>query len=281
VLADGRRIEVFANIGNARDARLAVEQGAEGVGLLRTEFLFHDRATPPSEDEQVAALTEIAERLEGRPLIVRTLDAGADKPLPFVAHEPEANPFLGKRGIRVSLEQPELFSAQLRAILRVAAAHPLAVMFPMVSTAAELLAARALLDTARAQLSSDAPLEVGAMIEVPAAALQAEQLAPHLDFFSIGTNDLSQYTMAAERGNPALAGLLEDALEPVLTLIANVTAAAEAHGRWVGVCGELAGDPEVAPRLVALGVRELSMAPGRIPGVKARLRDATAVRSPE
>ena len=212
---------MFANIGNADDARLAVEQGAEGVGLLRTEFLFHDRATPPSEDEQVAALTEIAERLQGRPLIVRTLDAGADKPLPFVAHEPEANPFLGKRGIRVSLEQPELFSAQLRAILRVAAEHPLSVMFPMVSTVAELQAARRLLDAARAELGSDAPLEVGVMIEVPAAALQAEQLAPHLDFFSIGTNDLSQYTMAAERGNPALAGLLKDALEPVLILIAQ------------------------------------------------------------
>ena len=272
---------MFANIGNADDARLAVEQGAEGVGLLRTEFLFHDRATPPSEDEQVAALTEIAERLQGRPLIVRTLDAGADKPLPFVAHEPEANPFLGKRGIRVSLEQPELFSAQLRAILRVAAEHPLSVMFPMVSTVAELQEARRLLDAARAELGSDAPLEVGIMIEVPAAALQAEQLAPHLDFFSIGTNDLSQYTMAAERGNPALAGLLKDALEPVLILIGNVTAAADRHGRWVGVCGELAGDPDGAPRLVALGVRELSMAPGRIPGVKARLRAAAVVRGPE
>ena len=274
VLADGRRIEVFANIGNASDAQLAVEQGAEGVGLLRTEFLFHDRATPPSEDEQVAALTEIAERLEGRPLIVRTLDAGADKPLPFLPTTPEANPFLGKRGIRLSLEQPELFAAQLRAILRVAAEHPLSVMFPMVSTVAELRAARRLLDAARDELGSTAQLGVGAMIEVPAAALGAAQLAPHVDFFSIGTNDLSQYTMAAERGNPALAGLLEDALEPVLTLIASVSAAAEAHGRWVGVCGELAGDPDAALRLVSLGVRELSMAPSRIPAVKARLRDA-------
>ena len=164
-----------------------------------------------------------------------------------------------------------------------AAEHPLSVMFPMVSTPAELLAARELLDRAREQLGSSAPLEVGVMIEVPAAALEASRLAPHLDFFSIGTNDLSQYTMAAERGNPALAGLLKEALEPVLTLIANVTAAADEHGRWVGVCGELAGDPEAALRLVAIGVRELSMAPGRIPGVKAHLRgaDATAVRRPE
>ena len=276
VLADGRRVEVFANIGNASDAQLAVSQGAEGVGLLRTEFLFHDRATPPSEDEQVAALTEIAERLDGRPLIVRTLDAGADKPLPFLTIEPEANPFLGRRGIRLSLEQPELFSTQLRAILRVAAEHPLSVMFPMVSTVAELQAARRLLDGAREALGSTAQLEVGVMIEVPAAALQAAQLAPHVDFFSIGTNDLSQYTMAAERGNPALAGLLAEALEPVLTLIASVTAAAEEHGRWVGVCGELAGDPDAALRLVSLGVRELSMAPARIPAVKARLRGQAA-----
>lgn len=272
VLAGGRRVEVFANIGSADDARLAVEHGAEGVGLLRTEFLFHDRPIPPSEDEQVAALTEIAERLRGRPLIVRTLDAGADKPLPFLATEPEANPFLGRRGIRLSLQQPELFSAQLRAILRVAAEHPLSVMFPMISTVAELQAARRLLDAARDELGSAAPLEVGAMIEVPAAALEAARLAPHVDFFSIGTNDLSQYTMAAERGNPALAGLLEDALEPVLTLVASVTAAAQEHGRWVGVCGELAGNPDAALRLVSLGVRELSMAPARIPGVKARLR---------
>ena len=277
VRADGRRIEVFANIGNASDARLAVEQGAEGVGLLRTEFLFHDRATPPSEDEQVRALTEIAERLKGRPLIVRTLDAGADKPLPFLPMEPEANPFLGRRGIRLSLAQPELFSTQLRAILRVAAEHPLSVMFPMVATVTELQAARQLLDDARAALGSTAQLEVGVMIEVPAVALQAAEFAPHVDFFSIGTNDLSQYTMAAERGNPALAGLLAAALEPVLTLIAMVTAAAEAHGRWVGVCGELAGDPDAAPRLVSLGVRELSMAPSRIPAVKARLRQPAAI----
>ncbi len=178
VLTDGRRVEVFANIGNASDAQLAVSQGAEGVGLLRTEFLFHDRATPPSEDEQVAALTEIAERLGGRPLIVRTLDAGADKPLPFVRMEREANPFLGRRGIRLSLEQPELFSTQLRAILRVAAEHPLSVMFPMVSTVAELQAARRLLDGAREALASTAQLEVGVMIEVPAAALAGGATRP-------------------------------------------------------------------------------------------------------
>src|SRR4051794_19384277 len=273
VLPDGRRVEVFANIGSIADADLAVAQGAEGVGLLRTEFLYLERAEPPSEDEQAAVLTKIARRLGGRPLIVRTLDAGADKPLPFVATDREANPFLGRRGLRLSLAHPDLFSAQLRAILRVAAEHPVSVMFPMVTTLAEVEEARRLLDAARARVGATAPIEIGAMIEVPAAALRADELAPHLDFFSIGTNDLSQYVAAAERGNPALAPLLEAVREPVLALIASVVAAAERHGRWVGVCGELAGDPEVALRLVEIGVRELSMAPGRIPAVKEYLRE--------
>ena len=272
-LRDGRRVEVFANVGSAAEARHAVEQGAEGVGLLRTEFLFLDRATPPDEEEQVAVLGEIARALDGRPLIVRTLDAGADKPLPFLRQEPEDNPFLGRRGIRLSLAEPELLRTQLRAILRVAAEHPLKVMFPMVATLEEVRAARAELDQARAELSSDAELDVGVMVEVPALALQAAQVAPEVDFFSIGTNDLAQYTMAAERGNAALAGLLDDSLAPVLALIATVTAAAEAHGRWVGVCGELAGEPEAAVLLAGLGVRELSMSAGRIPAAKAALRE--------
>jgi phosphoenolpyruvate-protein kinase (PTS system EI component) len=246
-----------------------VEQGAEGVGLLRTEFLFLDRATPPTEDEQVEALTAIASALQGRPLIVRTLDAGADKPLPFLPQEPEDNPFLGVRGIRLSLAQPDLFRTQLRAIVRVAERHPIAVMFPMVATLDELLAARALLDEVR----GDARLEVGVMVEVPALALQAAEIAPHADFFSIGTNDLAQYAMAAERGNAALAELLDRAVPAVLALIARVTDAARAHGRWVGVCGELAGDPRAAVLLAGLGVSELSMAASRIPAVKAALRE--------
>jgi phosphoenolpyruvate-protein phosphotransferase/dihydroxyacetone kinase phosphotransfer subunit len=272
-LRDGRRVEVFANVGSAADARSAVEQGAEGVGLLRTEFLFLDRETPPDEEEQVAVLRDIARALDGRPLIVRTLDAGADKPLPFLRQQPEDNPFLGRRGIRLSLAEPDLLRTQLRAILRVAAEHPLKVMFPMVATLEEVHAARAVLDRARDELGSDAELDVGVMVEVPALALQAALVAPEVDFFSIGTNDLAQYTMAAERGNAALAGLLDDSLAPVLALIAQVTAAAEAHGRWVGVCGELAGEPEAAVLLAGLGVRELSMAAGRIPAVKAALRE--------
>jgi phosphocarrier protein FPr len=274
--ADGRRVEVFANVGSPAEARLAPGQGAEGVGLLRTEFLFLDRATPPTEDEQVAVLTEIAEALGGRPVVVRTLDAGADKPLPFLRQDPEDNPFLGRRGIRLSLAEPDLFRTQLRAILRVAERHPLKVMFPMVATVREVRAARGLLDEERAALGSAAELEVGVMVEVPALALQADAFAREVDFFSVGTNDLAQYAMAAERGNAGVAELLGGSLAPVLALIAAVTEAAEAHGRWVGVCGELAGEPEAAVLLAGLGVRELSMAASRIPAVKAALRATDA-----
>jgi phosphoenolpyruvate-protein phosphotransferase/dihydroxyacetone kinase phosphotransfer subunit len=272
-LRDGRRVEVFANVGNPAEARLALDNGAEGIGLLRTEFLFLDRTEPPGEEEQADVLREIAGALEGRPVVVRTLDTGADKPLPFLPQENEPNPFLGRRGIRLSLSSPDLLRTQLRAILRVAAEHPLKVMFPMVATLEELRAARGLLDEARAELGSRAELEVGVMVEVPALALEAARFAPEVDFFSIGTNDLAQYVMAADRGNAAMAGLLRDSLAPVLALTAAVTAAAAAHGRWVGVCGELAGDPRAAVLLAGLGVRELSMAGSRIPAVKAALRE--------
>jgi multiphosphoryl transfer protein len=272
-LRDGRRVEVFANVGNPAEVRSAVEQGAEGIGLLRTEFLFLDRASPPGEDEQAEVLSEIARAVDGRPVVVRTLDAGADKPLPFLVQDPEPNPFLGRRGIRLSLSSPELLRTQLRAILRVAAEHPLKVMFPMVATVEELRGARALLDEARADLGSRAELEVGVMVEVPALALQAGLFAAETEFFSIGTNDLAQYVMAADRGNAAMAELLDGSLAPVLALVSAVTEAAEARGRWVGVCGELAGDPAAAVLLAGLGVRELSMAAGRIPAVKAALRE--------
>jgi multiphosphoryl transfer protein len=278
-LRDGRRVEVFANVGNPAEAGTAVDNGAEGIGLLRTEFLFLDRAEPPTEDEQADVLREVARAMDGRPVIVRTLDTGADKPLPFLPQETEPNPFLGRRGIRLSLASPELLRTQLRAILRVAAEHPLKVMFPMVATLEELRAARALLDEARAELGSRAELEVGVMVEVPALALQAAQFAAEVDFFSIGTNDLAQYVMAADRGNAAMAGLLDDSLAPVLALIAAVTAAAAAHDRWVGVCGELAGDPRAAVLLAGLGVRELSMAGSRIPAVKAALRETDSAEA--
>ena len=273
---DGRRIEVVANVGSPADVDLAVANGAEGVGLLRTEFLFLERESLPSEEEQFAAYDDIAARLKGLPLVLRTLDVGADKPLPYLPSRPEANPFLGVRGIRLGLDQPELLEAQLRAVLRAAAAHPLKVMFPMVATLAEYREAVSVLERAREQLEhageTAGQLEVGIMVEVPAAALAAEAFAPEVDFFSIGTNDLTQYTLAAERGNERLADLA-DALHPsVLRLIEAVTESAQRHGKWVGVCGELASEPLAVPALVGLGVTELSVNPPAIPTVKEAVR---------
>jgi multiphosphoryl transfer protein len=272
VTRDGTRIEVAANLGSPAEVQGALEQGAEGVGLLRTEFLFLDRDAPPSEDEQLAVYGEIARALGDRPLVIRTLDAGADKPLPFLRQAPEDNPFLGRRGIRLALARPELLDTQLRALVRTAAEHPLKVMFPMVATLGELRAARAALERAQAQTRARGRLEVGVMVEVPAVAIAAQRFAPEVDFFSIGTNDLSQYTMAAERGNPDVAALIDGPLPPVLRLVALVTRAAAATGAWVGVCGELAGEPGAAALLVGLGVTELSMAAPRIPEVKEMIR---------
>jgi len=285
VTLDGRRIEVVANIGSPEDVATAIENGAEGVGLLRTEFLFLERDSMPSEDEQVAAYTSVAKGLEGRPLILRTLDVGADKPLPYLPQRPEANPFLGVRGIRLALEQPELLETQLRAVLRTAAEYPLKVMFPMVATLEEYRQAKAVLADVRAGLErAGAPtpdeLDVGVMIEVPAAALAAEQFAPEVDFFSLGTNDLTQYTMAAERGNAAVAGLADGLHPSVLRLIRTVAEAANERGKWAGICGELASDPVAVPVLVGLGIAELSANAPAIPAVKQAVRglDGEAAR---
>ena len=274
---DGRRIEVAANLGAVAETAGVVAEGAEGVGLLRTEFLFLGREDAPGEDEQYAALAEVATGLAGRPLVIRTLDVGADKPLPFLAQDPEVNPFLGRRGIRLALARPDIMRTQLRAILRVAAEHDnVKVMFPMVAALGELRAARAILDEERAALGIDPPLEVGIMVEVPAVAVAAERFAREADFFSIGTNDLAQYTVAAERGNEHVAELATGPVPAVLALVEAVVRGARAHDRWVGVCGELAGDPLAAALLVGLGVTELSMAAPRIPDVKAALREVDA-----
>jgi multiphosphoryl transfer protein len=274
---DGLPIEVAANVGSPDDVAVAVEAGADGIGLFRTEFLFMARDAMPSEDEQEAAYRAAAEALGGRPMIVRTLDAGADKPIPYLAQPAEANPFLGVRGLRLGLERPELLDAQLRAILRVAADHPVRVMFPMVATLEEFRAGHAAVERAKSVLvdaGGPAPdrMDVGVMIEVPSAALAAEGLAEAADFFSIGTNDLAQYTLAAERGNERVAALA-DALHPaVLELIRLAAAAAAARGRWTGVCGEIAGDPLATPLLIGLGVTELSMSAPSIPHVKQVVR---------
>jgi phosphoenolpyruvate-protein kinase (PTS system EI component) len=271
-MRDGTRIEVSANVGGIEDARRAVKMGADGVGLLRTEFLFSERAQMPSEDEQADVLRKICQVLEERPVVVRTLDVGADKPLPALPMEPEANPFLGRRGLRLSLAQPEVFATQLRAIVRVAAERPLKVMFPMVATAAELDAALATVQEARTATATDGRLEVGIMVEVPAAALLAGQLVRRAEFCSIGTNDLTQYAMAAERGNERVGNPLSGPQPAVLALVQATVKGAETRGRHVAVCGELAGDPASALLLVGLGVQELSVSPPLIPEVKEALR---------
>lgn len=278
---DGARVEVAANLGSPEEAARAVAAGADGVGLLRTEFLFLHRQQAPDEEEQEAVYRSIAAALEGRPLTLRTLDVGGDKPLPYLPLPAEANPFLGVRGIRVGLAQPDLLLTQLRAALRVAADHPLRIMFPMVATVAELLEARRLLEEAATTVSVDpGTVEVGVMVEVPAAALSAAHLARHADFLSIGTNDLTQYTLAAERGNPQVAALADPLHPAVLSLIAATAEAGKRHGRWVGVCGELAGDPQVAGLLLGLGVGELSVVVPAVGLVKQAVRavDGEAAR---
>jgi multiphosphoryl transfer protein len=283
---DGHHLEVAANVGSLRDAELGDANGADGVGLLRTEFLFQTGDKPPDEETQRAAIEEIARLLNPRPVIVRTLDVGGDKELPYINLPVEANPFLGVRAIRLSLREPELFRTQLRAILRAGAQANLRVMFPMVTNLRELRTARQMLAEEHLGLKEKEvphawPIQTGIMIEVPGAALTSSVLAGEVDFFSIGTNDLTQYTLAAERGSAALAEFA-DALHPaVLRLIHQVVEAAHAQGKWVGVCGELAGDPVATAVLVGLGVDELSLNPGGIPRVKAIIRQIDTVGAQE
>jgi phosphocarrier protein FPr len=272
VTRDGVVIEVAANIGGAEEASRAVEAGADGVGLLRTEFLFMEAESLPGEEAQERIYSAIATRLGGRPLTIRTLDVGADKPLPYLRSVHEDNPALGLRGIRLGLAQPEVLIAQLRAVVATARRSPVRVMFPMVSSAGEVDAARALLTEAAG--SEPLSLEVGVMVEIPSAALSAARLAERVDFFSLGTNDLSQYTLAADRGNAEVAALA-DAFHPAtLRLIAATVRAARARGRWVGVCGELAGQIEAVPLLIGLGVRELSVAVPAVARIKEAVRAA-------
>ena len=269
---DGRRIEVAANLGSASEAEEALGWGAEGVGLFRTEFLFMERDELPSEEEQYQAYSAVARAFGTRPVILRTLDVGGDKSLPGVEQPPEDNPFLGWRGIRMSLDVPALFGPQLRAILRAAAHGNLKVMFPMVVDAGEFRAARGMLDARREELEAEGvptgPVEVGVMIETPAAALGAAELAREAAFFSIGTNDLVQYTLAADRGNERLKHLQGADHPAVLELMKMTCEAAGERGIPVGVCGEAAGDAAMIPHLLALGVTELSMGAPSIPRAK-------------
>jgi phosphocarrier protein FPr len=272
---------VLANIASLDDAVQAVRHGADGVGLLRTEFLFLGRSEPPTEDDQLAIYLSIGETLEGRRLTVRTLDGGADKPLPYLSVPSEANPFLGLRGLRLSLHHTEFFKQQLRALLRTAMRYPVTVLFPMVTTIDELKAARSLLGEAAVEIGcqpGELPLglEIGAMAEVPAFALRAYAAVALVDVISIGSNDLTQYTLAAERGNAHVAALA-DPLDPaVLKLIAEITRAATSE-TLVAVCGEIAADPSASAVLIGLGVKQLSMNPRAIPEVKDVIRSLSTI----
>ncbi len=270
---DGYRIEVAANIGDVESAKLAIEYGAEGVGLLRTEFLYLERSTPPTEDEQYSAYCAIAEALEGRTLIIRTLDIGGDKPVPYLKMAQEGNPFLGCRGIRLSLKETWLLETQLRAILRAAYQHNIKVMFPMVADVSEVRRVKELMAEIRNELEKSGipyaeEIEVGIMVETPAAALAADILADEVDFFSIGSNDLIQYTMACDRTNEALSYLYQPLHPVILRLIKWIIEAAHIKGKWVGICGEMGGEPKCIPILVGLGIDELSMQPAAIPTAK-------------
>jgi phosphoenolpyruvate-protein phosphotransferase len=283
VTRDGRRIEVGCNAAGVDDARRAAAAGADGIGLLRSEFLFLGSDRLPSEDEQVAVLEAVTTAMGGRPVILRTLDVGADKPLPALPQPPEANPALGVRGLRLQLlRRPDLLLDQLRAALRVSARHPLRLMFPMVSTLDELRQAKALLAQARADVNPSAAdgtgMQVGIMIEVPAAAVGADVLAAEVDFFSLGTNDLTQYLFAADRTNPELAPLADSLHPAMLRMIDQVVKAAHRRHRWVGVCGEMASDLGAVPLLVGLGIDELSVHPPVVARVKALVRRLDAAQ---
>ncbi len=268
-MADGTRIQAFANLGSIADARLAVQNGAEGSGLLRTEFLFLERDAAPTVAEQTADYQAIADALDGRPLIVRLLDIGGDKPAPYLPMAAEENPALGLRGIRVGLAHPQLLDDQVRAILAVAPVGQCRIMVPMIASLDELRTVRATVDRIASELGLGQQVPVGVMIETPAAAVTADLIAADADFLSIGTNDLTQYTLAMDRGNPAVAAGIDGLHPAVLRLIAQTCEGGRVHGRWTGVCGGLASDPLAVPILIGLGVTELSSAPAMIPEVKA------------
>jgi phosphoenolpyruvate--protein phosphotransferase (EC 2.7.3.9) len=273
VTKSGRSVQLGANIGTPEDLEVVLNNGAEGVGLFRTEFLFMDRDKAPSEEEQFEAYKSVALGMEGKPVIIRTLDVGGDKQIDYLNLPKEMNPFLGYRAIRLCLDKVELFKAQLRAILRASTFGNIKVMFPMISSVEEVLSAKRILKEVSEELNDneiayDKELEVGIMVEIPAAAIISDLLAAEVDFFSIGTNDLIQYTTAVDRMNEKVAHLYNPNNPAVLRLVKMVIENAHAHGKWVGMCGEMAGDPEFIPALIDMGIDELSMAPSSI--LKAR-----------
>ncbi|GAC41629.1 phosphoenolpyruvate--protein phosphotransferase [Paenibacillus popilliae] len=284
VTQDGLTISLTVNISSTRELEIADQNGAEGVGLFRTEFMYMDRSYPPSEAEQLAVYRDVAEHYKDSQVIIRTLDIGGDKPMEYLNLPEEDNPFLGYRAIRICLDQQELFKSQLRAILRASAHGPVALMIPMISSVEEIIAAKVVLEEAKAELRDeglpfDEKLPVGIMVEVPAAALIADRLAEEVDFFSIGTNDLVQYTLAVDRMNEQIAHMYDPFHPAVLRLIRHTIEAAQARGIGISICGEMAGDTRAVPLWIALGVTKLSMSPRFIPRVKAAIHRTTRTGS--
>lgn len=264
VTKDGKQVELAANIGTPRDLEGVQNNGAEGVGLYRTEFLYMDSAELPTEDEQFEAYKEVLEGLNGKPVVVRTMDIGGDKELPYLELPNEMNPFLGYRAIRISLDQDDIFRTQIRALLRASIYGELRIMFPMISNLNELRQAKAIVAEEREKLEGEGTevsdsLQIGIMIEIPAAAMLADQFAKEVDFFSVGTNDLIQYTMAADRMNERVSYLYQPYNPSILRLIDNVIKAAHKEGKWAGMCGEMAGDQTAVPLLIGMGLDEFSM----------------------
>lgn len=269
VTKDGHRVEIAANIGKLEDVQKAIDNGAEGIGLFRTEFLYMGRSELPSEEEQFQSYKYVLEKMAGKPVVIRTLDIGGDKELPYMDLPKESNPFLGQRALRLCLERDDLFRTQLRALLRASRYGNLKIMFPMIAVRDELFEAKRMLEEEKQSLLAEGvevsdTIEVGMMIEVPSAAVSADLFAPHVDFFSIGTNDLIQYTMAADRMNETVAYLYQPCHPSILRLIRFVIEAARQEGKWVGLCGEMAGDLASAPLLLGLGLHEFSMSAGSI-----------------
>ncbi|MFU2135775.1 phosphoenolpyruvate-protein phosphotransferase PtsI [Gallibacterium anatis] len=278
VTLDGRQVDVCANIGTIRDIDGAERNGAEGVGLYRTEFLFMDRDQLPSEEEQFQAYKAVVEAMKNRLVILRTMDIGGDKDLPYMNLPKEMNPFLGWRAIRIALDRREILNAQLRAVLRASAFGKLAVMFPMIISVEEVRELKAVLETLKQQLREegkafDENIQVGVMVETPSAAVNAKFLAKEVDFFSIGTNDLTQYTLAVDRGNELISHLYNPLTPSVLSLIKQVIDASHAEGKWTGMCGELAGDEQATILLLGMGLDEFSMSAISVPKIKKLIRN--------
>ena len=278
ITLDGHQVEVCANIGTVKDTEGAIRNGAEGVGLYRTEFLFMDRDALPTEDEQFKAYKEVAEAMPDQPIIVRTMDIGGDKELPYMNFPKEMNPFLGWRAVRIFFDREDIMHAQLKAILRASAFGKLRIMFPMIISVEEFRSLKATVEQLKAELRADGKafdesIEVGIMIETPAAAVMAHHLAKEVDFFSIGTNDLTQYTLAVDRGNEMISAMYNPLSPSVLTLIKMVIDASHDNGKWTGMCGELAGDERATLLLLGMGLDEFSMSAISVPRIKKLIRN--------